>query len=250
MVPMDWREEMEGERLRFLRVRLSRWPAEVSAGEDMDMEVEDALSALFAGVDDGSVAVVESELCGEFGDHEQEVSSELGVLWGEIIEGDKRFFGDEEDVSGRLGTDIVEGEAEIVFVDDFCGDFAIDDFLEDGHVRVLRGGCAERCLGNRAGPGEISRIPGKLQLERLRAGLRAARGTGGIKRYGAVGRGGGLVVCGVLATRGTRGTKKTGGSGARWRVGGLWGSSHKRHKRHKKDRGQWGEVEGWWFVGF
>ncbi|MEY3460287.1 MAG: hypothetical protein RL215_3444, partial [Planctomycetota bacterium] len=121
-------------------------------------------------------------------------------------------------MSGRLGTDIVEGEAEIVFVDNFCGDFAVDDFLEDGHVRVLRGGCAERCLGNRAGPGEISRIPGKLQLERLRAGLRATRGTGDIKRYGA--GGGGLVVCGVLATRDTKGTKRTGGSGARWRVGG------------------------------
>ncbi|MEY3460286.1 MAG: hypothetical protein RL215_3443 [Planctomycetota bacterium] len=72
--------------VEVVALRLSRGPAEVSAGEDMDMEVEDALSALFAGVDDGSVAVVESELCGEFGDHEQEVSSELGVLWREIIE--------------------------------------------------------------------------------------------------------------------------------------------------------------------
>ena len=35
-----------------------------------------------------------------------------------------------------LWGDVVEGEAEIVLVDDFGGDFPGDDFFEEGHGRV------------------------------------------------------------------------------------------------------------------
>jgi hypothetical protein len=33
----------------------------------------------------------------------------------------------------------VKGDAVLIFVDDACRDFAIDDFLEDSHVRKLSG---------------------------------------------------------------------------------------------------------------
>jgi uncharacterized protein len=45
---------------------------------------------------------------------------------------DDRIFRDQQDVDGGLGGDIPEGEAEIIFVDNISGDFAADDFAEDG----------------------------------------------------------------------------------------------------------------------
>ncbi|GDX90381.1 hypothetical protein E3A20_04160 [Planctomyces bekefii] len=40
---------------------------------------------------------------------------------------------------GCLGADVMEGQAVLVFVNDAGRDFAIDDFLEDGHVSTLSG---------------------------------------------------------------------------------------------------------------
>lgn len=44
------------------------------------------------------------------------------------------LFGDDDDVGLGFGCDIVEGEGEVVFEDDFGGDFAAQDFTEDGGI--------------------------------------------------------------------------------------------------------------------
>ena len=49
----------------------------MSSGEDMDVQVEDALSAVLSGIDYGSVAVFEIEFLGDLGDHLEEVCGEL-----------------------------------------------------------------------------------------------------------------------------------------------------------------------------
>jgi hypothetical protein len=46
-----------------------------------------------------------------------------------------RFLGDDEDVRGRLRFDVVEGEHEVVFIDDLRRDLTGDEFLEEGHGR-------------------------------------------------------------------------------------------------------------------
>lgn len=107
---------------------LAGWPVEVSSGEDMDVEVEDALSAVFTGIDDSTVAVFEIELMSDLGDHAEEVCGELGVFVSEVVKGDERFFGNEQNVNGSLWIDVVEGEAEVIFVDDFGRNLAVDDF--------------------------------------------------------------------------------------------------------------------------
>ena len=43
-----------------------------------------------------------------------------------------RFAGNDKDVDGRLRVGITKGDALVVFVDDSGGDFAVDDFGEDG----------------------------------------------------------------------------------------------------------------------
>ena len=44
------------------------------------------------------------------------------------------LFGNDQDVGGRLGCDVAEGEAEFVFVDDVDGDFFAENFAEKGWV--------------------------------------------------------------------------------------------------------------------
>ena len=46
-----------------------------------------------------------------------------------------QLFGDDQQVHGGLRLDVVEDDAEVVFVFDLGGDFAVDDALEDGFHR-------------------------------------------------------------------------------------------------------------------
>ncbi len=72
----------------------------------------------------------EAELFGDFGCFEQEVSEDLVVS--RLSFGDARdgFFGDDQDVSGRLGFDVAERDDFVIFVDDGSGDLAGNDLLE------------------------------------------------------------------------------------------------------------------------
>lgn len=97
------------------------------------MEVGDGLAAVGAVVDDDAEAVfLEALLFGDGGDAGHHVAEEgLVIVFGEGDAGNW-FFGDEEEVGGCLGADVAEAEAEVVFVDDVGGDFAGDDFFEEG----------------------------------------------------------------------------------------------------------------------
>ncbi len=64
----------------------------MSSGEDMDVQVKDALSAMFAGIDYCAVAVFEIEFLGDLGDHLEEVCGECGVIGGEVVERDQWLF--------------------------------------------------------------------------------------------------------------------------------------------------------------
>ena len=49
-----------------------------------------------------------------------------------VGQGGDGVFGDDQDVDGRLGIDVSEGEGEVVFVDDVGGNLAPDDFAKEG----------------------------------------------------------------------------------------------------------------------
>ena len=107
----------------------------MSAAEEVDVEVRDGFAAVGAVVDDDTESIfVDALLFGDGGDAGHHVAEEgLIIVFGEGDAGDE-FFGDEEEVSGGPRADVAEAEAEVVFVDDVGGDFAVDDFLEEGLV--------------------------------------------------------------------------------------------------------------------
>lgn len=123
----------------WLTVASAGWPVQRSTAEDMDVQVKHSLTTVIAGVDDGAVAIVQAQLSGDNGDHLQQMSAEFGVGGGEFSQRGDGLFGNEQNMHGRLWTDVVEGHAVLIFVDDAGRDFAVDDFLEDSHVRRLSG---------------------------------------------------------------------------------------------------------------
>ena len=98
----------------------------------MDVKVRDGLAGVRAVVDDDAEAVREVEfLRDDPGGHEK--VAEEGLVFGcGFADARYQFFRDDQKVRGSLRLDIVENDAALVLVFDLGGNFAIDDFLEDG----------------------------------------------------------------------------------------------------------------------
>ncbi len=91
----------------------------------------DGFAAVGAAVDDGAEAVVPAELGGELGDEGHHVAEQGGVFGGGFADADDELLGDEQEMGGGLGGNVVDDDAFVVFVLDGGRDLAVDDFLED-----------------------------------------------------------------------------------------------------------------------
>lgn len=99
------------------------------------MEVGDGFAGVGAVVDDEAEAAGEVEFFGDDAGGDEEVA-ELGFVGGRgFADAGYQFFGDNEEVDGGLGLDVVDDDAAVVLVFDLRGDFAVDDFLEEGFHR-------------------------------------------------------------------------------------------------------------------
>lgn len=113
----------------------ARRPRHLTLGEEMDVEVRNG----FAGV--GTIVDHEAETGGElefFRDEIRDVKqvAEHGFVGGGRFRNARnQLLGDDEQVDGGLRLDVVEDEAEVVFVFDLGGNRAVDDALEDGFHR-------------------------------------------------------------------------------------------------------------------
>jgi len=101
-------------------------------GEEVDVQVGDRFAGMGPVVDHQPKALGEAQLAGHLARHEQQVAQERFVaLLREAHAGDG-LPGDDKEVNGSLGLDIVDHEAAVILVFDACGDFAIGNFLEEG----------------------------------------------------------------------------------------------------------------------
>ncbi len=66
------------------------------------------------------------------------MSDQFPVALFNVIDRSNRLFGNDQKMYRRLGINVFEGEADIVFVDDISRYFTVDDFGEQcsGHMRV------------------------------------------------------------------------------------------------------------------
>lgn len=96
------------------------------------MKVGDGFAGVTTVVDHDAKAVGEVEFSGDDAGDDEEMAEEGLVSGGRFAHARYQFFGDDQKVSRRLRLDVVEDDAMLVLVLDPGGNFAIDDFLEDG----------------------------------------------------------------------------------------------------------------------
>lgn len=105
--------------------------------------MRDGFSAVIAVIDDEAkalVSVADSEFGGDFSGGEEECTKRGLILRLCLTNAGNDFLRDDQDVRRGLWLDIVEGGAEVVFIDERGWDLPGDDFFEDGffaHGREL-----------------------------------------------------------------------------------------------------------------
>jgi hypothetical protein len=98
-------------------------PTQVSATENMQMEVEHGLAGIWSRVGHDTVtALGQSLLCCDLGTRDHELSQEIGVLIVTILDCRHMLFWDDQCVDRGLGIDIIEGHRAIVLMDNLGRD--------------------------------------------------------------------------------------------------------------------------------
>jgi hypothetical protein len=103
------------------------------------MQVEDGLPCIGAVIHD-QAALPGAVFTGEFGAEADHFADERVVFPGKRGRAAEVFFGDDQEMGGRLGGDIPEGEDVIILIDFLSGNFTVDDFTENtgaGHLFLL-----------------------------------------------------------------------------------------------------------------
>ncbi len=103
----------------------------------MDMEVGDGLPAIRAIVDDDSeAALFDARFSRDFLNREEKLAEQ--VFFNIRNQGDTviAFFWNHEHMHGSLGSDVFECQDLIVLEEDFCGNFTVDNFFENGFAHV------------------------------------------------------------------------------------------------------------------
>lgn len=80
------------------------------------MEVEDRLSGAGADVEDGAVSLLDVALARDVRGGEMTAADDFGVGVFCFFQSSKMLLGNDEDVRGRFGADVFEGEDMVVFV--------------------------------------------------------------------------------------------------------------------------------------
>lgn len=99
------------------------------------MEVGHAFAGVRTVIDDETEAAGKTEFARKRPGGEQEVSEHCLVVGPGLTHAWYRFLRYDQQVNRGLGLNVVEGNADLVFMLNLGRDFAIDDFLEDclGH---------------------------------------------------------------------------------------------------------------------
>ncbi len=110
----------------------TRRPGELAFREEVDVQVGDGFAGVGAVVDHEAVAAGELEFLRELAGDDEEVTELRFIGRRGFADARDGLFRDDEEVDGRLWLDVVDDDAAVVFVFDLRGDFAVDDFLEEG----------------------------------------------------------------------------------------------------------------------
>jgi hypothetical protein len=102
----------------------------VAAAEEVQVQVKDGLAGAAAVIEDGAIAREEIAFGGELRGDELQFPEKGLIAVMRVLERRKMLSWADQNVRGRLGIDVFEGENVIVFVDEFRGNLLRADFAE------------------------------------------------------------------------------------------------------------------------
>lgn len=103
----------------------------MSATEDVAVEMGNRFAAVGSVVDHQPEAgFTDSQLSCNFRRLEEQMADQLFVLGRGFGDARYRFFGNDQNVLGRLRVDVAKGDHQIIFVNDVRGDFARGDLFK------------------------------------------------------------------------------------------------------------------------
>src|SRR2546421_2355030 len=109
---------------------LTRGPAEMTAAEKMEMEMEDGLARPAAIVYDGAVAFQKMAFPGKLRGGQLQFAKNVLMFGGGLVQRFEMFARANQDVRGRLRADVFEGKKISIFIDDLRWNFLRRDFAE------------------------------------------------------------------------------------------------------------------------
>jgi hypothetical protein len=112
-------------------------PGELTAAEQVDVEVRDGLATVRAVVDhDAESAFRKAEVGRDLGGGEKEVAEGFPISCRRLADAGDNAIGHDQDVNRCLRGNVAEGETVFIAVYQIGGDFSVADFLEN---RLHRG---------------------------------------------------------------------------------------------------------------
>ena len=95
------------------------------------MQMVDALAAVRTRVDDSPITAIKAENIGDFRNRQQQMTTKLLIIRSKLTQRHDRLFRNEQNMHRSLRSDIAKRQTQIIFVDDICRYFAIDNFQKD-----------------------------------------------------------------------------------------------------------------------
>ena len=95
------------------------------------MQMGHAFAGIFSVIDDEAESVfVQSQFARDFTRLQEQMTQHLMIFRLGLGNSRDGFLGDNENVRGRLWVDVIEGQHQVVLIDDVRGNFSSDDFFE------------------------------------------------------------------------------------------------------------------------
>lgn len=108
-------------------------PIELTSAHQMEMEMINRLTTGRSDIGYHSISVVQFLFPSNVLYHGHQVTDQRLVTVIQMGNALNFFFGDNENVYGCLGSNVLEGQAKLVFKNNVGWDFSVDDLFENGH---------------------------------------------------------------------------------------------------------------------
>jgi len=121
--------------------RSTRRPSQGAATEQMNVQMGDGFAAIGSVVhNESKTRGIDAFFAGYAGSGHKKVAEKGFVVVSGGSDPREGMFGNNQNVDRGLGFDVANGDAQVVLMNDLCGDLSGDNFLEEGHGRgVCRG---------------------------------------------------------------------------------------------------------------